>query len=385
MIDRKVSNRLRHLAQSFKVVAVIGPRQSGKTTLVKAVFPHLPYISLENPDVRRFALEDTRGFLSTYIQGAVFDEAQRVPELFSYLQHIVDESPTAGRFILTGSHNFLLQQSISQSLAGRVAYQELMPFDFSEIGMNEASDCDAAMLKGGYPPLFDQPVTVEDWFSNYIRTYIERDVRQIRGITDLIKFDRFVRLCAGRIGQLLNASALASEAGIDSKTAEAWVAALEASFIVFRLQPHHRNFNKRLVKMSKLYFVDTGLASHLLGIRTLEEMRWSPFRGALFENQIVTELRKMRIHQGVTGGLYFWRDHKGLEVDLLVDIGKNLHPIEIKSGATLNPEYFKSIVHWRTLAGTEDATLIYGGKQEQKRSDGITVCPWFNLASGVGT
>ena len=202
MIDRKASNRLRHLAQSFKVVAVIGPRQSGKTTLVKAVFPHLPYISLENPDVRRFALEDPRGFLSTYNQGAVFDEAQRVPELFSYLQQIVDESPTTGRFILTGSHNFLLQQSISQSLAGRVAYQELMPFDFSEIGMNEASDCDAAMLKGGYPPLFDQPVTVEDWFSNYIRTYIERDVRQIRGITDLIKFDRFVRLCAGRIGQL---------------------------------------------------------------------------------------------------------------------------------------------------------------------------------------
>ena len=188
---------------------------------MKAVFPHLPYISLENPDVRRFAFEDPRGFLSTYNQGAVFDEAQRVPKLFSYLKHIVDESPAKGRFILTGSHNVLPQQSISQSLAGRVAYQELMPFDFSEIGMNEASDCDAAMLKGGYPPLFDQPVTVEDWFSNYIRTYIERDVRQIRGITDLIKFDRFVRLCAGRIGQLLNASALASEAGIDSKTAEA--------------------------------------------------------------------------------------------------------------------------------------------------------------------
>jgi len=177
MIDRKVSNRLRHLAQSFKVVAVIGPRQSGKTTLVKAVFPHLPYISLENPDVRRFALEDPRDFLSTYNQGAVFDEAQRVTELFSYLQHIVDESPTTGRFILTGSHNVLPQQSISQSLAGRVAYQELMPFDFSEIGMNEASDCDAAMLKGGYPPLFDQPVTVEDWFSKCIRTDIERDVR----------------------------------------------------------------------------------------------------------------------------------------------------------------------------------------------------------------
>ena len=287
MIDRKVSNRLRHLAQSFKVVAVIGPRQSGKTTLVKAVFPHLPYISLENPDVRRFALEDPRDFLSTYNQGAVFDEAQRVTELFSYLQHIVDESPTTGRFILTGSHNVLPQQSISQSLAGRVAYQELMPFDFSEIGMNEASDCDAAMLKGGYPPLFDQPVTVEDWFSKCIRTDIERDVRpntwhyrpdQIRPLRAP------VRLCAGRIGQLLNASALASEAGIDSKTAEAWVAVLEASFIVFRLQPHHRNFNKRLVKMSKLYFVDTGFASHLLGIRTLEEMRWSPFRGALFEN-----------------------------------------------------------------------------------------------------
>lgn len=380
MIERKAADRLMQLAQSFKVIAVIGPRQSGKTTLVRAVFPDLPYVSLENPDIRNFALEDPRGFLSTYDQGAVFDEAQRAPELFSYLQQIVDESPQTGRFILTGSHNFLLQQSISQSLAGRVAYQELMPFDFTEIGVDRKPDCDTTMLKGGYPPLFDQPVAHHDWFSNYIRTYIERDVRLIRSITDLIKFERFVRLCAGRIGQLLNISALASETGIDNKTAEAWVAVLEASFVVFRLQPHHRNFNKRLVKMPKLYFVDTGLAAHLLGIRDAEALRWSPFRGALFENQTITELRKIRLHNGTTGGLYFWRDHKGVEIDVLVDNGSRLLPIEIKSSATFHPEFLKALNAWRKLAGTPDATLIYGGDQHQTRSDGTTILPWFNLS-----
>lgn len=380
MIQRKAAERIVRLAQSFKVIAVIGPRQSGKTTLVRAVFPHLPYVSLENPDLRNFALEDPRGFLATYDSGAVLDEVQRVPELFSYLQQIVDESPKTGRFILTGSHNFLLQQSISQSLAGRVAYQELMPFDFTEIGVDEQADCDDTMLTGGYPPLFDQPIARQGWFSNYIRTYIERDVRLIRGITDLLKFERFVRLCAGRIGQLLNLSALASETGIDSKTAEAWIAVLEASFVVFRLQPHHRNFNKRLVKMPKLYFVDTGLAAHLLGIHDAEALRWSPFRGALFENQTISELRKMRLHRGTTGGLYFWRDHKGLEIDVLVDNGSRLFPIEIKSGATLHPEFLKALGVWRKLSNTPTAALIYGGNEVQKRSDGTTMLPWFNLS-----
>ena len=383
-IQRSAAERLRRLAQGFKAVAVIGPRQSGKTTLVRQIFQDKPYVSLENPDLRRFALEDPRGFLAQHPSGAILDEIQRAPEIFSYLQQVLDDSDVAGQFILTGSNNFLLQESISQSLAGRVAFQILLPFDSQELQAAGLANptLDEAMLQGGYPPIFDRPVERGDWFANYLRTYVERDVRMIRSVGDLLTFERFVRLCAGRVGQLVNMSALASEAGVDSKTAASWLSVLEASFITFRLQPHFQNFNKRLVKMPKLYFVDTGLAAHLLGIRDAATLSWSPFRGALFENQILTSLRSQRLHNGVEGGMYFWRDHKGLEVDLLIESAGTLRPFEIKSGATVTSEMFSGLKRWQRLAASaEPATLIYGGDRQELRSDGLAAIPWQDIGS----
>ena len=259
MIHRTAENTLRKLAEQFKAVAIIGPRQSGKTTLAKYVFPEKPYVSLENPDIRRFAQEDPRGFLARFPDGAVLDEAQRQPELFSYLQEILDKTRVTGQFIITGSNNFLLQENISQSLAGRIAYLVLLPFAASELAAAEFNNLYALLFKGLYPPVYDQPVESPYWYSNYLRTYVESDVRQLKNITDLNAFDRFLRLCAGRTGQLLNMSSLAIETGVDNKTIAAWISVLENSFIIYRLQPHHRNFNKRTVKMAKLYFYDTGL------------------------------------------------------------------------------------------------------------------------------
>lgn len=260
MIKREAEEELMKLASQFKAVALIGPRQSGKTTLARHAFRDKPYVNLENPDIRRFALEDTRGFFAQYKGGAILDEAQRVPQLFSYLQQMLDEDKTAGRFIITGSNNFLLQENISQSLAGRIAYLILLPFSLTELQETKTGRLPDFLFNGLYPPIYDQPVETKTWYANYIRTYIERDVRQLKNISDLFAFERFVRLCAGRIGQLLNMSNLAVEVGVDTKTINSWMGILESSFIIYKLQPHHRNFNKRVVKMPKIYFYDTGLA-----------------------------------------------------------------------------------------------------------------------------
>jgi len=266
MIFRKAEHEIRNLAAQFKAVAVVGPRQSGKTTLVRSVFDHIPYVNLENPDIRRYALDDPRGFLSNYPQGAILDEAQRVPELFSYLQQILDETATHGLFIITGSNNFLLQESISQSLAGRVGYMYLLPLSFEEIG-DKNFNSNVLLFKGGYPTLYNEETDTVKWYANYIRTYVERDVRMLKNITDLIAFERFLRLCAGRIGQLLNMSSLAVEVGVDVKTIGSWISVLEASFIVFRLQPYHESFNKRIVKMPKLYFMIRAWLLHFSGLK----------------------------------------------------------------------------------------------------------------------
>ena len=286
MIKREAETELLILANQFKAVAVIGPRQSGKTTLVRMVFKDKPYANLENPDIRKFAMEDPRGFLSNYPKGAVLDEIQRVPELFSYLQQILDDSTTNGLFVLTGSNNFLLQESISQSLAGRVGYLFLLPLSLQEINDQEFN-INQLIFKGGYPALYNETTEPAKWYPNYIRTYVERDVRLIKNITDLFAFERFLRLCAGRIGQLFNMSNLAIEVGVDVKTISSWIGILETSFIVFRLQPYHANFNKRIVKMPKLYFYDTGLAVALLGVENAEQLKLHPFRGSLFENMVV--------------------------------------------------------------------------------------------------
>lgn len=376
MIIRQAENELKKLASQFKAVAVIGPRQSGKTTLAKYVFADKPYANLENPDTRQFALDDPRGFIDQFQNGAILDEVQRVPELFSYLQQILDEDTTPGKFIMTGSNNFLLQQSIAQSLAGRVAYQYLLPFNTVELIDKYYKNAFDFIFKGGYPPIYDQPVDAVNWYANYIRTYVERDVRQLKNITNLNLFGRFLKLCAGRTGQLLNMNSLAIETGVDAKTIGSWLSVLESSFVVFRLQPHHANFNKRIVKMPKLYFYDTGLLSSLLGLQNPDQLTFHPLTGNIFENMAVTELMKQIYNRGSHAQLYFWRDNTGHEIDILIDTGTDLYPIEIKSGKTITSEFFKGLNFWNKISGKEGGTIIYGGDQSQKRSNEINVIQW---------
>jgi len=379
MIKREAESELINLARQFKAVAIVGPRQSGKTTLTRYVFSDKPYVSLENPDIRKFALEDPRGFLSQYETGAVIDEIQRVPGLFSYLQQILDEDNTRGKFILTGSNNFLLQENISQSLAGRIAYLYLLPFTVSELSGMELNEINKMMFRGFYPPLYDQPVEPDKWYPNYIRTYIERDVRQIKNITDLNAFERFLRLCAGRTGQLLNMNSLAIETGVDNKTISSWIGILESSFIILRLQPHHNNFNKRIVKMPKIYFYDTGLACALLGIQNSEQLNYHPLYGSLFENYVIGELVKYRFNRAKNNNLFFWRDNTGHEIDVIADTPERLFPVEIKSGQTITDKFFESILWWFKISGEKKGAVVYSGETYQKRSNNIEVIPWNSI------
>lgn len=381
MIERIAASKIEQLATSFKSVAITGPRQSGKTTLSKSLFPEKPYLSLENPDVRRFALEDPRGFLSRYESGAIFDEVQRAPELFSYLQVILDDSSEPGRFILTGSNNFLLQQNISQTLAGRVAILNLLPFSTEELFKQTADVLDENQLifKGLYPPIYEPGIPPEDWFPNYLRTYIDRDVRQIKNITDLIVFERFIRLLAGGNGQELNLTSLAVETGVDTKTVQSWIGILESSFIIYLLRPHFKNFNKTLIKRPKVYFYDTGLVCSLLGISSAEQLPLHPLRGALFESLVVTELVKQRTNAGKPVNLYYWRDKTGHEVDVVIDNGLTLIPVEIKAGKTVNNEFFGNIIYWNKLSGATTGYIAYAGNQIEERSNGISVMNWFEL------
>ncbi len=379
MINREAATELKKLAKQYKAIAIVGPRQSGKTTLVRQVFYDKPYVSLENPDIRAFALEDPKGFLRQYSGGAILDEIQRVPQIFSYLQQILDENTETSQFILTGSNNFLLQQNITQSLAGRVAYINLLPFTVGELEGSMPKTLNEILYKGFYPPLYDRPFEIKKWFSNYIRTYVERDVRQLKGIENLVVFERFLRLCASRIGQLLNKNSLAVEVGVDNKTIESWIGLLEASFIVYRLKPHHRNFNKRIVKMPKLYFYDVGLAAALLGIQNPEQLDLHPLKGSLFENLVVIELLKNRYNSGKTDNLYFWRNNAGNELDLILDNGPTLTPVEIKIGQTITKDYFKGLIYWNGLSNTNAGYVVYAGEEYQNRSKGIEVVPYTKI------
>lgn len=382
MIKREAAVLAAQLAREFKVVAIIGPRQSGKTTLARAVFGEHPYVSLEDPDQRRFAEEDPRRFLALYPEGAIIDEAQRCPDLFSYLQAVVDAQSETGQFILTGSQHFGLMERISQSLAGRVGFVRLLPFSLVELGRGgwHPASIDALLYAGGYPPIYDTPAAPERWLNAYITTYVERDVRQLLNIQDLGAFQRFVALCAGHCGQLLNASRLGADIGVSHNTAKSWLDLLEASFIAFRLRPHHRNFRKRLVKSPKLYFYDTGLACRLLGIESAEHLASHPMRGALFENWVIVELLKSRGNRGKNDQLYFWRNHVGLEVDIIAEKGQQLLPIEIKAGATIASDWLQGIEKWAQLAGEAagDPWLVYGGDQRQSRRS-VEVLPWRQI------
>lgn len=383
MIERTLTSRLVALAQKFPVVTLTGPRQSGKTKLVRTTFPSLPYVSLEEPDIRQIALTDPRGFLANFPDGGILDEVQHTPDLFSYLQRIVDEKRTI-QFILTGSSNFLLLERISQSLAGRTAILHLLPLSLEELPPGDAS-YERVIFRGRYPRIFDREIAPTDFYPAYLQTYVERDVRLTKNIGDLDSFIRFVRLCAGRIGQLLNYASLANDAEISPNTAKAWLSILENSYITYRLQPYHRNFNKRLIKSPRLYFHDTGVACSLLGIRDENQISQHDLKGALFENLIINEFVKRNFHRGDNQQPYFWQDSQGRKIDCLLVAGEAMTPVDIKAGETLSISYFDNLIYWRALPGAPQtpAYTVYGGDQSMQTSAGALVS-WRELGSIPG-
>lgn len=381
MIKRVLEDKIKQLAEKFPVVSVTGPRQSGKTTLIKSIFPDWHYESLEDPDTRLFALSDPRKFLNAG-KKMIIDEIQRTPDLFSYIQSITDKENRNGQYIISGSQSFLLNQHISQSLAGRVAILNLMPLSFIELRQHGfiAGKYEKLLYKGFYPRLYDRNIEPVDFYPNYIQTYIERDVRLLQNIHDLTLFIRFLKLCAGRIGQLLNLNSLANDCGVSPNTAKSWISVLEASYIVFLLQPHFINFNKRLVKMPKLYFIDTGLASSLLEIQSENQLSTHYLRGVLFENFIISEFIKTRLNNGLRNNCYFWRDNKGIEIDCIIENGNLLTPIEIKSGTTFNQDFFRNLNWWNKLSGNsnENSFVIFGGYSSRDTKDG-TLLSWRDI------
>jgi hypothetical protein len=381
-VPRTLTGKIKELATKYPVITLTGPRQSGKSTLLRHSFPDYEYVSLEDPDIRLMATEDPRNFLKTYPEKAILDEVQRVPELFSYIQTHVDQLNKEGIYLLAGSHNFLLMQNIGQSLAGRTALLKLLPFSHEEMNHHHIlpDSTDAEIFAGSYPRLYDKTISPPDFYPFYLQTYIERDVRQMKNIGDLSKFIRFVKLCAGRIGQLLNLSSLANDCGIAVSTAQTWISVLEASYIVYLLQPNHNNYSKRLVKTPKLYFYDTGLACSLLSISSRTQLNTHFLRGGLFENLVINEFLKYFFHRGATPTLSFWRDKTGNEIDLIIEKDNKITAFEIKSGKTPTPHFFKGLKKWKKLSETpaEQLFIIYDGDQRMKTENG-SLLPWNKL------
>ena len=382
-IDRQAHGVLLQRATLYPVVTVLGPRQSGKTTLCRMAFPDKPYVNLEQPDVREFAQQDPKAFLAQFSDGAVLDEIQNVPSLLSWIQVLTDADPRKGRFVLTGSHQLQVSAQVTQSLAGRTAVLELLPLSLSELAKandlstGKPADVNGLMLQGGYPRIHAQDMPPEVMLSDYFATYVERDVRQLINLRHLREFGQCVRLLAGRTGQLLNQTSLGNEVGVSSNTITQWLSILEASFLVFSLAPWSVNIGKRLVKSPKIYFYDVGLACWLLGIKTVEQLQHHPLRGALFENLVVLEVLKSLRHQGLRDPLYFFRDSNGLEIDLLLDHADGLQLVEIKASQTVSAPLFKNLRTVSTLLGdrVRSQHLIYGGAERQDRT-GVEVLPY---------
>jgi uncharacterized protein len=387
MIPRDIQSELTHCCREYPVVCITGPRQSGKTTLAKAVFADRPYVSFEEPIVRNLYHEDSRGFLNRHPDGAIFDEVQHVPDLFSYLQTEVDKNRSPGRFILTGSEHFGLTEKISQSLAGRTAILELLPFSLNELESGKWLDDDLnrVLWRGAYPPVHDRNLRPDRWYANYLATYIQRDVRQISQIRNLDIFTRFMRLCAGNCGQIVNSNRIGTDCGVDHKTMRRWLTVLQASYIVGLLPPYYNNFRKRVIKTPKLFFYDTGLAIHLLGIQSPLQLDTHPLRGALFENWVYSEIAKSFFNLGRHPNIYFWRTHGGQEIDFVLEEGGAVHTIEVKSGMTVIPTAIRKLenaaAQWTGQKVIQ--SIVYAGS-DSNRVRACRVIPWRSVCRALG-
>jgi predicted AAA+ superfamily ATPase len=371
MFSRVIQAELEHLMQKYAVITILGPRQSGKTTIAKMAYPDKDYFNLENPDVREFIAEDPKAFLANLDlqKGVILDEIQRLPELLSYIQVIVDENRIIGSFILTGSHQLHLNQAISQSLAGRTALLELLPLSINELKDNDLKyTADEYLVNGFFPAIYQHNLNPTTNSRNYIKTYVERDVRQIVNIKDLHSFQRFIKLCAGRVGSTINRESLSNEVGVSQNTIKNWLSILEASYLTFQLQPYFENFGKRIIKAPKLYFLDIGLISYLLGIESPKQMNYNKLRGNIFENLVILEILKYQYNQGKDANIYFFRDNHNVEVDIILQVHDKLIPVEIKSSSTFNSSFLKNIKYFQKLTKEKSPIgfLIYSGEQEQK-------------------
>jgi hypothetical protein len=384
-IKRELEPILKKLASQFPSIAIMGPRQSGKTTLAKETFEGYAYVTMEDIDKKIAAKEDPRGFLLSFDnqKGVIIDEIQEAPELFSYMQGIIDQAHRPGHFIITGSQNFLLHEKITQTLAGRIALLTLLPLSTSELALANLlpKNIESLFIKGCYPKLYAQSIDDKVWFSNYISTYVEKDVRQVLQISDVVSFQRFLKLCAARVGNLLNYAELANACDISGVTAKKWLSVLETSFIIKLLSPYYKNFNKRVIKSPKIYFYDTALVCALLGIRTAEELSLHPLRGALFESFIISEIFKYYFNRSESPQLYFWRDVQGHEIDCVIEKSfDHVVPVEIKSGMTVKNDFFKGLLDWDAITGQNHTTsyVVYGGDENLHRKQG-NVFGWRNI------
>lgn len=381
-IQRDMEKVLRTTFKQYPVITIIGARQTGKSTMAQRVFPKKPYVNLEAPDIQTFARNDPRTFFDKYPDGAILDEIQNIPELLSYIQVIVDKKGRNGLFVLTGSHQLALHDSVSQSLAGRTAIFELLPLSISElskVGIDLAID--SYLWQGAYPRIYKEGLNPTQVYRDYIKTYIERDVRSLLNVKDLTQFQKFLRLCASRIGQILNLNNLCNETGISNHTAKLWLSILEASYIIIKLQPYYENFGKRSIKSPKLYFTDVGLVSYLLDLHDIDQIKRDPLRGQLIENMVVIELLKYRLNRNESGNFYFYRDNNMNEVDVIFKKGSQLVPIEIKAAQTFNIEFLKGLKYFKTIAHktVSGGYLIYTGSYEQK-IDNFSVLNYKNFA-----